>query len=310
MKHYSVLDISLYQIQLFLSVAETRNFSRAALRMNIAQPTLSKRISLLEDVVGVQLFHRDKRPLELTPAGELLLQEWQEVYDKFENSIENALSIQKRSGKKLAISTLDSTRRLLAIHLAGQQLEHDYPGFAFSWEYNSFINWRSKLYDGEIDIMLTVKFEEANVEKYMAMEPVMVCPKLVCMLRTNPLSNKDGITYQDLKNQKFIITSQGASPYYYDYVRKICGEQGFKPKVARYASNANVLISSLKNDDEVVVCDTFLRDIDSPLVKLFPLPETHSGLIAVWKKGNPNPYIQPYIKNLKRNFIEHQPLPF
>lgn len=279
------------------------------MRMNMAQPTLSKRISLLEDVIGVKLFYRDKRPLELTPAGELLLHEWRDVYSKFEDSIENAVTLQKRAGKKLVISTLDSTRRLLAIHLAGQQLEHDYPGLAFSWEYQSFINWRSKIYDGEIDIMLTVKFEEANMENYMVMEPVMSCPKLVCMLRSNPLSDKESITYEDLQDQKFIITSQGTAPHYYDYVRKICGEHGFQPKVARYAPNSNVLIGSLKNNDEVVVCDVFLRDIDSPLVKLFPLPKTHSGLIAVWKKDNPNPYIQPYINNLKRNFIEHQPLP-
>lgn len=307
MRHFSVLDISLYQIQLFLTVAETRNFSRAATRMHMTQPTLSKRISILEETIGVQLFQRDKRPIELTTAGEVLLQEWRDIYRKFETSIEKALNSHDRACKKLIVSTVDSTRHLLAIHLAGQQLEHEFSGLSFSWEYNSFMKWRNKLYDGEIDIMLTVKLEEDSLEANMQSEQVMTCPKLACMLKTNPLSQKNKISFKDLRDQNFIIISPGAMPYYYDYVRKICRDHGFKPNVARFAPHPHALVSSLQNDNEIVICDVFLRDIDSPLVKLFPLPNIESGLIAVWKKDNPNPYIKPYIENLKHNFAEHRP---
>lgn len=308
MRQFSVLDISLYQIQLFLTVAEVRNFSRAATRMHMTQPTLSKRISHLEEAIGVKLFDRDKRPIELTPAGRILLREWHEIYARFEGSIERALDSDQRASKKLIVSTMDSTRHLLAIHLTGQEMEEQFTGLAFSWEYNSFMKWRNRLHDGAIDIMLTVKLEEGSFESNMQSEQVMTCPKLVCMLKTNPLSKKNAITYKDLRTQHFIAVSPGSMPYHYNYIRKICREHGgFRPKVTRYATHPQALVASLKNNNEIVVCDLFLRDIDSPMVKTFPLPNTHSGMIAVWKKDNPNPYIRPYIENLKNNFIKHYP---
>lgn len=308
MRHFSVLDISLYQIQLFLTVAEVRNFSRAATRVHMTQPTLSRRISLLEDTIGAKLFDRDKRPVELTAAGKILLQEWVDIYAKFEASIEKALDTDRRGSKKLIVSTMDSTRHLLAIHITGQEMEEEFAGLAFSWEYNSFMKWRNRLYDGDIDIMLTIKLEEGSLGADVFSEQIMTCPKLVCMLKTNPLSKKNAITYKDLRTQHFVAVSPGAMPYHYNYIRKICREHGgFRPKVTRYATHPQALVASLKNDNEVVVCDLFLRDVDSPMIKAFPLPDTNSGLVAVWRKDNVNPYIRPYLNKLKNNFIKHYP---
>lgn len=308
MRNFSVLDISLHQIQLFLTVAEVRNFSRAATRMHMTETSLSEQISLLEESIGVKLLDREKLPQELTPSGKILYKEWLDIYSRFEHSIEHALDGDQRTNKKLIVSSMASTRHLMAIHLSGQQLEQNNAGVTFLWEYNSFMKWRNKLREGEIDLMLAVKVEAGGLDSEMQCEQVMACPKLVCMLKTNPLSKKESITYKDLRNQQFIVIAPGSMSFQYDYVRKICRDHGgFRPKVVRYAPHPHALIGSLQNDNEVVICDLFLRDIDSPLVKTFPLPDTHSGMIAIWQKDNPNPYIRPYIENLKNNFIKHYP---
>lgn len=308
MRHFSVLDIDLHQIQLFLMMAEVRNFSKAATQMHMTQPTLSRRISLLEDTIGVKLFDRDKRPVALTPAGRFLMDEWMDIYARFQTSIEKAQDLDQADEKKLIVSTMDSTRHLLAIHITGQEMAEQFAGLAFSWDYNSFMKWRNRLQDGEIDIMLTVKVEEDSLSNEVFFEEIMTCPQLICMLKSNPLSDKKTITYKDLRNQHFIAVSPDSMPSYHGYVRKICREHGgFRTKIARYAPNAHALLSSLKNDNEVAVCDLFLCDVDSPMLKTFPLPNTHSGLIAVWKKDNPNSYICPYIDKLKNNFIKHYP---
>lgn len=305
MRHFNILDISIYQIQLFLTVAEEGNFSRAANLMNLAQPTLSRRIAALEDVVGVSLFERDKRPVELTEAGAILYRDWKDIARRFEQSVEKAKDVHQRSQNKLVVCMVDSGRQLKEALIAGKRLEESYPGLSFVWDYSPYNRWREQIHSGEIDVMLPLLMEEDFLEEEFEHERLMLCPKLVCMLNTNPLSKKEHIAYEDLKDQGFIVNSPSIMPAHHSFIRKICLKNGgFEPNVVLFTSNTHALIGNLKNGNEVVVCDRFLRDIDSPFIKSFPLPDTCSGLLAVWKKGSRNPYIRPFVQLLKDCFAE------
>lgn len=302
MQRYIMPDISIYQIQLFLTVAEERNFSRAANIMNMTQPTLSKRISALENAIGLSLFYREKRPVQLTPEGEILYNQWKSICSQFKNSINNAFKILKKRTHTLRVCWFDSGNMVSALSLVGKQLTQSYPGLAFHLIYSPFMKWRSLFIKGEIDIMITIKMESEYLGDELDWTEMTTCPKLVCMLDTNPLSQKDRITYEDLKDQKFIMLSPIETPIYQEFVRRICRQNGFDPIISRYAPNANSLISSLQDNNDVLICDKFLRNIDNPVIKCFELPNTYSGLIAVWKKENINPYIDHYIELLKQYY--------
>ena len=74
--------MKLRQLQFFIAVAEELSFSRAAIRLHVAQPSLSTQIKAIEEEVGARLFERDKRHVSLTPAGR-----------RFQNRVTQLLSL-------------------------------------------------------------------------------------------------------------------------------------------------------------------------------------------------------------------------
>src|SRR3569832_160004 len=87
--------LDLFQLRCFVAVAEERHFGRAATRMNMTQPPLSRHIQLLEHAVGVQLLERTSRRVRLTAAGEVLQREANALLRHAERAAEAAA----RTGK-------------------------------------------------------------------------------------------------------------------------------------------------------------------------------------------------------------------
>ncbi|MDR1027849.1 MAG: LysR family transcriptional regulator [Clostridiales Family XIII bacterium] len=308
MEHYGMLDVSLYQIQIFLAVAEERNFSHAADTMNIAQPALSKRIKSLEESVGVELFDRGKRPVELTPAGEALYKQLQPLARRIETALSSVRDESRRNLSRLSVGLLDSGKQLSFFHKAGELLETETPGLTFSWEYIAFDKWKGMLNTGCLDIMMMLRMAESEFESDWSWVRIMEVPKLVCMLKTNPLSEKERITYEDLRSQRFVMNPPKIMPMYYRFVREqTMLHGGYEPTVARFSPNPHSLIANIKYDDEVAFCDMYHRDADSDFIRCFELPATKSGLDAIWRKDNRNPHIERYLELTREQLRQTYP---
>ena len=86
----SVHDLSLRQLEYVVAVAETLGFRKAAERCHVSQPTLSAQIQQLENVLGVQLFERDRNRVLVTPAGEAVLLRARRILVETEDLIDAA----------------------------------------------------------------------------------------------------------------------------------------------------------------------------------------------------------------------------
>ena len=109
--------MKLRQLQFFIAVAEELSFSRAAIKLHVAQPSLSTQIKALEDEVGARLFERDKRHVSLTPAGR-----------RFQNRVASVLSLadsakaEARSTERGQLGTIDLGYTALSMFMAARNL--------------------------------------------------------------------------------------------------------------------------------------------------------------------------------------------
>lgn len=82
-----LLDISFLQIKIFLTVVEEKSFSHAAVKLHMKQPTISKNISSMEQVLGVKVLTRSVRPVETTTEGKQLYTKWKNLLEEYEDSL-------------------------------------------------------------------------------------------------------------------------------------------------------------------------------------------------------------------------------
>lgn len=299
MSNSSFLSIDLFQIKLFLAAAETQSFSRAAEIMHVEQPTISRRIALLEQGLGFRLFDRKSKPIQLTHKGQVLYEQWKPLLSAFEHSLTLANAQREDTLATLSVGMVDSGSHLSDAPGISRQMREIYPEVTLTFRYSPMSLWPTQLAEGITDVAVTVLFDADDIGDDYIVSEVLTVPKLVCMLRTNPLAQKQSITYTDLVNQKFISIDDSETPRHANLIRKICHDHGFEPQIGRRSPNAHGLTSTLQNDDEVLVCDKFLRGTDNPMFKVFELPETFSGLCVIYSKENKNPYIQPYVRVLR-----------
>lgn len=300
MNSYENTNISLVQMRYFIEVVECNSFTKASQHLHTSQSTISKNIIALEQMLGIQLFIREKKRLHLTDAGHYLYKQWKESVAQIQGSIEECHVLKNGYANSLTIGGLDS-------HKPGTLL---LPAIKSFREQHSDINIRvdncpaqdivKKLINGDFDIVLTVLYDIENLGTIeFSYEIIEECPHSACFLKTNPLHAKETLTFSDLEHSNFISISPLYTPSYEHMLRKLCKQHNFKPQITRHTTNSNSLIYNLIDDNDVFICDKFYRDFSSEYICSKPLENTNSGVVVAWRNDNSKQAIQDFLKVLK-----------
>ena len=231
--------MDLRQLRYFVTVANERNFSRAADRLHIAQPPLSRQIQQLEAEVGAQLIDRSSRPLRLTEPGRLFYEQSIQVLARVEEMrtmMKRTLKIEKR---RFVIGFVGS---VLYGHLP--ELIREFRRAAPEVELHLVelvtLEQIAALKEGRIDIGFgRVRFDDDEVRRIILREEQLV----VALPMDHPLEKQSGpVSLEQLAEERLILYPRAPRPGYADQVIALFHDRGLEPRVAHEARELQIAV--------------------------------------------------------------------
>jgi LysR family transcriptional regulator, benzoate and cis,cis-muconate-responsive activator of ben and cat genes len=242
--------MDLRQLRYFVTVANERNFSRAADRLHIAQPPLSRQIQQLEGDVGAELIDRSSRPLRLTEPGRLFYEQAVQVLSRVEEMrtmMKRALKIEKR---QFVIGFVGS---VLYGHLP--ELVREFRRAAPEVELHlvelATLEQISALKEGRIDIGFgRVRFEDDEVRRIILREE----PLMAALPIDHPLEKQTGpVSLEQLAEERLILYPRAPRPGYADQVIALFHDRGLEPRVAHEARELQIAVGLVAAEEGVCI---------------------------------------------------------
>jgi DNA-binding transcriptional LysR family regulator len=193
------MNFDLADIRAFVAVADLGSITAASATLHLSQSALSRRIDKLEDALGVALFVRTTRKVELTSVGRSFVPKARNVLNELESALLGIRDVAERVSGEVTIACVPSA---VAYFLPGvvREYHRQYPG----------IRLRVillKVTRGEADFGLTyIGVNEADIEFY----PVMQDPFVVACPKAHPLAGRKRIKWEELGQQDYITLAQGS----------------------------------------------------------------------------------------------------
>ncbi len=211
-------------LRYFLAVAEERNITRAAEKLHIAQPPLSRQIQQLEDLLGVSLFVRGSRPLELTEAGQHFRKHAEQLVTLGKNLIVSTRLVGKVEAK-FTMAFVGSTLYGLLPEVA-RRFKQAHPHVDLSLVEMTTLEQMRALKDGEIDVGIgRIRHDDPTIRRiHLRDEPLVAA--IPC---GHPLSDAETLSLQDLVAETLILFPKGPRPNFADLILQAFHDRGLTP---------------------------------------------------------------------------------
>jgi DNA-binding transcriptional LysR family regulator len=285
--------MELRHLRYFVAVAEELHFGRAAERLFIAQPPLSQQIQQLERELGVSLFQRTSRRVQLTPAGEAFLPEARQVL----SGLETAATVARRAARGetgwLGIGfAASATYDLLPSVL--HDFRERFPEIALSLRELNAAEQALALHDRSIHVGFARPYVE---QPEMRVEAVLREPFLVALPESHPLARQSDLALSQLANAPFVSFPEQPLPSYAEVVRTVCEAAGFTPHVVQEVREMQTAISLVAAGLGIALLPASVQHLHRDGVVYCPLrePAPRTELAVVSRQDDPSPVLQNFL---------------
>lgn len=277
------MDTTIQRLRYFVAVAEELNFTRAAARLHVSQPSLSAQVRALERDIGVELLHRTTRRVELTEAGHSMLEDTRRLLEGLEEARTRARRVADTAAGTLRMAYTASVG-YQALPLILDELEARAPELTVS----ANRAWNARVIDqirsGEADLGIVREFRPVRgiIGEIIRREPLAVFASV-----RHPLAARSVVGIRDLEGQTLVMVPHALAPGFHDLVAGLCRQAGFEPlAIAPTApDNREPLLAHLsRHADHLFVGPVSMASVSWKGVVNVPIndPDATMGLSMVW----------------------------
>lgn len=284
--------MDLRQLRYFVALAEEGHFGRAAERVFVVQQALSGSIRNLEDELGVRLFERTTRRVQLTPAGHEFLIGARQVLGLVEQTADRARRAARGEVGRLAVGFVSGlafgglpevvrTFRARCPHVAVELLEL------------TAAEQEQALRERRIDVgfvLLPVR------DPALAREAMWREPLIVALPSGHPLAARERLRLADLADEDFVFFPRHVRAAYFDQVMSLSTASGFQPRIVQEAIEVPTLLSLVAAGIGVFLPIRFFSKLALPGVTYRPLEDAPVVEIdAAWRREDTTPVVQQFL---------------
>jgi len=290
--------MELRHLRYFVAVGEVLSFTKAAEKLHLAQPSLTRQIKNLEAEIGVRLLNRNKGKVSLTPEGRSFLSDAKRVLAHSTDIVEAVQRLHRRETAALNIGYVANFFPApLPASLAAFQRK--FPMVSVNLFDMSYGDQFRALEEGRIDLGF-VKMQ-ASIETRGLQFRSLGSDKIIVALREGDLLEKNAvIRLKDLGSMFFIGMSEKSYPGYRSWLTATCRKAGFAPKVLQDVEIERIVLQAVGAGLGVALLPEQVEKLRHENVVFRPLAPTIRTLSCIaWKKENTSTVLKAYIEALK-----------
>ncbi|WP_059052629.1 LysR family transcriptional regulator [Paenibacillus senegalimassiliensis] len=280
--------MELRQLQYTLQIAEEKNFSRAADKLHIAQPSLSQQLSKLEQELGVKLFQRNTSTVELTYAGASFIEHAQRIMDAVAELRQEMDDISQLRAGRVVIGSMPITGSHLLPYVL-PAFKQNYPDIRVTLLEDTSLNLEKLTAGGSTDLsLLSLPLQEPTLSYVPIGEEIIDLAVPPDHRLTNiPGIREQGVPLEELRDEAFIVLKKGQG--FRKLTVDLCRSAGFEPNVVFESNNMETVQSLVAAGMGITLVPRFIaRAKRSELIPSYlPLtqPVPSRTLVIAYRKG-------------------------
>ncbi len=282
----------LKQFHYFIVVAETGHIGRAAEKLNMTQPPLSRQLALLEQAVGAELLTRHPKGVSLTPAGKQYFDDVKRILRSVENAAERARSVAAGNEGSVSIGFMMHAAYNIVPPLT-RAFMHQHPKVSMSMREMIPGNLLHEVIEGNVDAAITLKQELAD-----SLSMQFLCSEKLCLAVPveHELANASLVSASMLRNTGLIATPFDVAPTLRKAIENYCESAGFRADIVLETQLQQTIISLVNEGLGAALVPEPVRRLRPEGVRFVPLDNPPSvEYVLIWRNDNPNPALGAFI---------------
>lgn len=295
--------LNLTQVNCFVAVAQELNFSRAAQRLNMTQPPLTRQIQMLEHQIGVTLLSRSTRSVKLTPAGKAFLVEAQQLLDLASQATQKAQRIACGEQGQVTLSFVASSIYQYLPDFVNQ-LSSSHPNISVYLREMTSHQQLNALRLHQVDLGVVRKMP---LPQWLRSDVLLKESFVLALPASHELASNPSLSLESLQQKPFISYDATSWRPFYEMINALLASNHVQPRTICSVGSTAAILSLVSGEMGLAIVPEHSVNAHFERVVFRQLPQLQTlsnELLLIWDSDNDNPALEITLNTLRHGFTQ------